>query len=57
MELHYSETLNCEYLTTDSRSDKEDSKNVESTTTNPTGSKRKTTAGNVAVHDVRNHSR
>ena len=38
-------------LTIDSRSDKEDSENesdVESTTTNTTGSKRKRTAGNMA---------
>ena len=52
-ETYYSETLNCEYLTTDSRSDKEDSENVESTTTIPTGRKRKRIAGNMAVHDPR----
>ena len=40
-------------LTTDSRSDKGDSEDVESTTTN-TGRKRRRTAGNMAaVHDVR----
>ena len=54
-EMYYSETLNCEYLTTDSRSYEEDSENVESTTTIPTDRKRKKTAGNVAMH-VSNHN-
>ena len=43
-------------LTTDSRSDKEDSEqesHVESTTINTTGKKRKRIAGNMAVHNLR----
>jgi len=45
-------------LTTDSRSDKEDSEresHVESTIT--TSRKKKRTAGTMAVHDIRNHSK
>ena len=43
-------------IPTDSRSESEDSEkesHVESTTTIPTGIKRKRKAGNMAVHDVR----
>ena len=48
--------LNYEYLTTDSKSDKEDSEeesHVESTTTSTNCRKRKRTAGNLAVYNFR----
>ena len=55
-ELCYSEPPNCGHFTTDSRSDKEDSEkesHFEGITINTIDRKRKRTAGNMAVHDVR----
>ena len=56
MELHYSEPLNYGHLTTDSRSDKEDSEkesHFEGITNNTIDRKRKRTEGNVPVYNVR----